>query len=62
MYVHVHKHVGLTELSNEALITPSYDVVRWGKILDICDCPRLGYDITILALWSHWKRWACDAV
>ena len=28
----------------KALVTPSYDVVRWGKILDKYDYPRLGYD------------------
>ena len=46
----------------KALVTPSYDVVRWGKILDIYDCPRLGYHITILVLWSQWQKWVCDAV
>ena len=30
----------------KALVTPSYDV---------------GYDITIVILWSYWKRWVCDA-
>ena len=43
--------------TGKALVTPSYDVVRWGKILDIDDCPRFGYDITILVSWSHWKIW-----
>ena len=29
--------------------------------VDFNNFPRLGYDITILLLWSHWKRWVCDA-
>ena len=44
----------------KAQVTPSYDVIRWDEILDIHDCPRLGYDITILVLWSHWIRCVCD--
>ena len=41
---------------SKALVTPSYDGMRWGKILDIYDYPRLSYDIAILVLWSHWKN------
>ena len=35
----------LVMMVGKALVTQSYDVVRWGKILDICDCPRLGYGL-----------------
>ncbi len=42
-------------------VSHGYDVVRLGEILEIHDCPRHGYDITILVLRSHWIRWVCDA-
>ena len=43
--------LGHTELRRRAM----------GDIVDFYNFPRLGYDITILVLWSHWKRWVCDA-
>ena len=44
------------ETNAKALVTPSYDVMRWGTILDTYDCPRLGYDITILVHVVTWEK------
>ena len=51
----------MMEFITQAQVTPSYDVAGWDEILDVHDCPRISYDITILVLWSHWIRCVCDA-
>ena len=43
--------LGHTELRRRAV----------SDIVDFYNFPRFDYDITILVLWSYWKRWVCDA-